>query len=76
MTEDEGPSIPHKERVVSSIAEYRQEMSNTENMTTQPFEYRVKKSKLIETANHLVILDFFHQYLITVGNHVRLLSGL
>lgn len=39
MTEDEGPSIPHKEKVVSSMQdkatmpEYIQEMSNTENMT-------------------------------------------
>lgn len=39
MTEDEGPSIPHKEKVVSSMQdkatmpEYTQEMSNTENMT-------------------------------------------
>lgn len=44
MTEDEGPSISHKEKVVSSMKdrptmpEYRQEMSNTENMTTQPFD--------------------------------------
>lgn len=44
MTEDQSPSIPHKEKMVSStqdrsaMPEYRQEMSHNENMTTQPFD--------------------------------------